>query len=115
MLTYEELKAKPRKFLTFTGLTVEEFAKLLPAFKRAYEKVYPASRTMTGQTRKRKAGAGRKSSLDSLEQKLLFALVYQKSYPLQSVQGELFGMTQSRANEWIHRLLPILKQALDDL
>ncbi|MCS6910412.1 MAG: hypothetical protein NZM11_07570, partial [Anaerolineales bacterium] len=26
-----------------------------------------------------------------------------------------FGMTQSRANEWIHRLLPILKQALDDL
>ena len=31
------------------------------------------------------------------------------------MQGELFGMGQSRANEWIHRLLPILKQALDDL
>src|SRR6185436_17692280 len=29
--------------------------------------------------------------------------------------GELFGIGQSRANEWIHRLLPILKQALDDL
>lgn len=24
-------------------------------------------------------------------------------------------MSQGRANEWIHRLLPILKQALDDL
>jgi len=47
--------------------------------------------------------------------KLLFALVYQKSYPLQVVMGELFGIGQSQANEWIHQLLPILKQALDDL
>jgi hypothetical protein len=115
MLTYEELKTKPRKFLTFTSLTVEEFAELLPAFERVYEKVYPASQTKTGKTRKRKSGGGRKSSLDSIEQKLLFALVYQKSYPLQSVQGELFGMAQSRANEWIHQLLPILKQALEDV
>lgn len=115
MLTYEELKTKARKFLTFTGLTVEEFIELLPAFKRAYEKVYPASQTKTGEIRKRKSGGGRKSSLDSIEQKLLFALVYQKSYPLQSVQGELFGMAQSRANAWIHQLLPILKQALDDV
>jgi hypothetical protein len=29
--------------------------------------------------------------------------------------GELFGMGQSQANEWIHSLLPILKQALADL
>ena len=29
--------------------------------------------------------------------------------------GELFGMGQSQANEWIHNLLPILKQALDNL
>jgi len=115
MLSYEELKTNERKFLTFTSLTLAEFAKLLPAFERAYLKVYPASKTKTGKNRKRKAGGGRKSSLDSMEQKLLFTLVYQKSYPLQSVQAELFGMVQSRANEWIHRLLPILKQALDDL
>jgi hypothetical protein len=29
--------------------------------------------------------------------------------------GELFGISQSQANEWIHTLLPILKHALDDL
>jgi len=115
MLTYEKLKTKPRQFLTFTSLTVAEFTELLPFFEKSYEKVYPASQTKTGGTRKRKAGGGRKSSLDSIEQKLLFALVYQKSYPLQSFQGELFGMVQSRANEWVHRLLPILKQALDDM
>ena len=70
---------------------------------------------MSGKKRERKAGAGRKGSLNSIEQKLLFALVYQKGYPLQSIMGELFGIGQSQTNEWIHRLLPILKQALDNL
>lgn len=115
MLTYAELKRKPRKFLSLTSLTPDEFEDLLPAFERAYLKKHPASKTMAGKTRKRKAGAGRKGSLESIEQKLLFALVYQKGYPLQSIMGELFGIGQGRANEWIHRLLPILKQALDDL
>jgi hypothetical protein len=115
MLTYEELKANPRKFLSLTSLTPKEFADLLPAFAQAYRKRYPASQTMAGKSRKRKAGAGRKGSLENIEQKLLFILVYQKSYPLQSILAELFGISQGRANEWIHRLLPILKQALDDL
>lgn len=115
MLTYEELKTNPRKFLSLTSLTPEEFADLLPAFERAYWKRYPASKTLAGKRRKRKAGAGRKGSLENVEQKLLFILVYQKSYPLQSVMGELFGISQGRVNEWIHRLLPVLKQALDDL
>ena len=115
MLIYEELKESARKFVSFTSLTAEEFDLLLPAFERVYLRKYPGSKTKTGSVRKRKTGAGRKGSLASLEQKLLFALVYQKSYPLQSVMGELFGMGQSQANEWIHSLLPILKQALDDL
>lgn len=115
MIEYETLKAQPRKFLAQTSLTVAEFEDLLPAFERAYLKKYPIKKTKAGNVRKRKAGAGRKSSLDRIEQKLLFALVYQKSYPLQSIMGELFGMGQSQANEWIHELLPILKQALDDL
>jgi len=115
MLTYDELKESPRKFVSFTSLTPAEFDMLLPAFERAFLRKYPGSKTKTGNTRKRKTGAGRKGSLASLEQKLLFALVYQKSYPLQSVMGELFGMGQSQANEWVHTLLPILKQALDAL
>jgi hypothetical protein len=115
MLSYDELKTNARKFVSLTSLTPEEFNLLLPAFERAYLKKYAGSKTKTGQARKRKVGAGRKGSLASLEQKLLFALVYQKSYPLQVVMGELFGIGQSQANEWIHDLLPILKQALDDL
>ena len=115
MLIYDELKNNTRKFVSLTSLTPEEFDYLLPAFERAYVKAYPVSKTLTGKKRERKAGAGRKGTLASVEQKLLFALVYQKSYPVQSMMGELFGMGQSQANEWIHNLLPILKQALEDL
>ncbi len=115
MLCYNELQHDARKFLALTGLTSEEFQMLLPAFQKAYERVYPSQKTHTGKRRQRKPGGGRKSTLDSIEQKLLFILVYQKTYPLQTILGELFDLSQSRTNYWIHRLLPLLKDALDDL
>lgn len=115
MLTYEALKKNVRKFVSLTSLTPEEFEYLLPAFEQVYQRIFPAAKTKLGLKRKRKAGGGRKGALASIEQKLLFGLVYQKSYPVQSIMGELFGISQSQANEWIHTLLPILKQALDDL
>jgi hypothetical protein len=46
---------------------------------------------------------------------LLFILVYLKTYALQVVQGRLFGMGQSKANQWIHMLLPALLAALRTL
>jgi hypothetical protein len=49
------------------------------------------------------------------EQQLLFVLVYQKAYPLQVLLGEVFDLSQSRVNEWVHRLLPVLKLALDEM
>lgn len=115
MLTYEMLKANARKFVSLTSLTPEEFEYLLPAFEYAYQQAFPDTKTKTGQKRERKSGGGRKGALATIEQKLLFALVYQKSYPVQAILGELFGISQSQANEWIHTLLPILKQALDKL
>ena len=41
MLIYNELKNKPREFLAATGLKLDEFEQLLPAFQTAYEKKYP--------------------------------------------------------------------------
>ena len=115
MLTYEHLRTRSTGFLALTGLTDREFQALLPAFREAYTERYPPGRTLAGGKRKRAVGGGRKSNLATIEDKLLFALVYQKSYPLQAVQGQLFGLSQSSANEWIHRLLPILLVALDRL
>jgi DDE superfamily endonuclease len=70
---------------------------------------------MTGQPRKRQAGGGRKGVLQETEQKLLFLLVQQKTYPLQTLLGEVFGLSQPRVHEWGHRLFPVLKVALDEL
>jgi hypothetical protein len=53
--------------------------------------------------------------LEQPEDKLLFLLVYLKTYPLQAVMAELFDLSQPRVNYWIHRLLPVLRLALDDL
>jgi len=69
MLDYENLKTQPSKFLAQASLVVAEFEDLLPAFEKAYLKKYPVKRTPVGNVRKGKAGAGRKSSLDRIEQK----------------------------------------------
>lgn len=115
MIIYTQLKQNRRKFLALTGLTLKEFKALLPAFRRAYERQYPPNRTLAHRRRKRRVGGGRKSSLDSVEQKLLFVLVYHKTYPLQVLLGATFDMSQARANQWLHRLLPVLHQALTEL
>jgi len=115
MVTYERLQADRRQFLALTGLTPPEFQLLLSAFPRAYQRLYPASRTTEGRPRQRAAGGGCKGRLHRPEDQLLFILVYLKTYPLQVVMGELFGLSQPRVNSWIHRLLPVLQGALEDL
>lgn len=115
MVTYERLQADRRQFLALTGLTLPEFQLLLNASPRAYQRFYPASRTAEGRPRQRAAGGGCTGRLQRPEDRLLFVLVYLKTYPLQAVLGELFGLSQPRVNYWIHRLLPVLRGALDDL
>jgi Helix-turn-helix of DDE superfamily endonuclease/DDE superfamily endonuclease len=115
MVDYTELQRDPREFLALTGLTLEEFQLLLGAFRRSYARRYPTDQTLTGQPRQRAAGGGRKATLQGPEPKLLFLLVYLKTYPLQVLMGQLFGLSQPGVNYWIHRLLPVLHDALDDL
>lgn len=112
MPTYAKLKENSRQFLAVTSLTVTEFDRLLPMFREAYESQHPSSQTQSGQVRQRRVGGGRKPHLATLEDKLLFILMYQKTYPIQSLQGLAFGLSQPRANELIQELTPLLNQAL---
>jgi hypothetical protein len=115
MMTYTELQNDRRKFLSLTGMTLREFQQLLPVFDQSYERLYREDRTLAGQPRQRFAGGGRKTALHAPEQKLLFLLVYLKTYPLQTLLGELFELSQPRVNYWLHRLLPLLHEVLDEL
>jgi len=114
MLIYTDLRDNRRDFLALTGLVPEEFQFLLSCFTRAYERLYPADQTIQGDARQRLAGGGSKGTLPDPQQKLLFILVYLKTYPLQVVMGQLFGLSQPGVNYWIHRLLPVVQNALED-
>jgi hypothetical protein len=115
MVTYAELGGSLRRCLALTGLTPSEFDLLLPAFQRSYLRLSSPDRTAAGRPRQRFPGGGRAGALPAPEQKLLFLLIYLKTYPLQAVRGELFGLSQPRVNYWLHRLLPVLREALDEL
>lgn len=115
MLTYTTLQTDRRTFLALTGLTVPEFQRLLGVFPQAYRHVYPADHTANSRPRQRAVGGGRKGKLHRPEDKLLFILVYLKTYPLQVIMGELFDLSQPLVNYWIHQLLPAVRVALDRL
>ncbi len=112
-LTYAQLKDKPKKLLALTGLTRAELDDLLVAFNKVSRP--KTAVTQQGRPRQRRVGGGRKATLQSHEDRLLFILVYVKTYPLQEIMGELFGMEVSKVNEWIHRLWPVLRDALNEL
>lgn len=112
MLTYENLKKRRSDLLAATGLKSDEFEALLPVFAESYRQRYPVDQTMEGQPRQRRVGGGNKGVLAKSEDKLLFILVYEKTYPLQAMLGLQFGFSQGQANTWIHRLMPVLDEAL---
>jgi len=112
MLSYAKIKHKPRVFRCLTGLTLQAFLHLLPAFIQAYERAWDQRDAQRQTPRQRRRGGGRKSALATMEDKLVFILVYFRLYPIQEVQALLFGFGQPQANAWIHWLTPILNAAL---
>jgi hypothetical protein len=114
MTRYADVVQDERKFLALTGYRVPEFQALLPYFIVRFS-AYVAKYTLEAKLRQnRRYTEYTNSPLPTMEDKLLFILVYLKTYTLQAVQGQLFGMHQSEANHWIHRLLPLVNQALAD-
>ena len=111
-LRFTELQSRPLEFLDFTSLTLEEFQQLVPPFETAFHARMTAWR-MDGKPRTaRRFTVYRNCPLLTPEDRLLFILVYLKTYALQVVHGRLFGMVQGKANQWIHVLLPALLAAL---
>ena len=114
-LRFADMRLRPTEFLDFTSLTVEEFQILIPAFEAAFQ-AHMAMWCLDGTPRTaRRFSVYHTCPLPTPEDRLFFLLTYLKTYSLQVVQGRLFGMGQSKANQWIHVLLPALLAALRDL
>jgi len=114
MPSYEEVTQRAGSLRSMTGLTEAEFMALLPHFEQAFVG-YMQDRTIDGQPRtSRRYSTYDTCPLPTTADKLLFILTYVKQNHIQEVQGQLFGMSQSNANKWIHLLHPVLNQALAD-
>ncbi len=110
----EEVTQRAGSLRSMTGLTEAEFRALLPHFEQAFVG-YLQDRTIDGQPRtSRRYTTYDTCPLPTTADKLLFILTYVKQHPIQEVQGQLLGMSQSHANTWIHLLHPVLNQALAD-
>jgi hypothetical protein len=109
---FADLQARPTEFLDLTSLTLDEFQLLVPPFETAFQ-AHMAAWRLDGKPRTaRQFSVYKNCPLPTPEDRLLFILAYLKTYALQVVQGRLFGMGQSKANQWIHLLLPALLAAL---
>jgi Helix-turn-helix of DDE superfamily endonuclease len=111
-LRFADLQTRPTEVLDLTSLTVDEFQQLVPPFEAGFQ-AHMAQWRFDGQPRTaRRYTTYKHCPLPTPEDRLLFILTYLKTYPLQVVQGRLFGMDQSKANQWIHLLLVVLQTTL---
>jgi hypothetical protein len=114
-LQYTNVQDRPTEFLALTSLTRDEFRQLGPPFEAAFQ-AHMAAWCLDGKPRTaRQFSVYKNCPLPTPEERLFFILAYVKTYALQVVQGRLFGMGQSKANQWIHVLLPALLAALRTL
>jgi Helix-turn-helix of DDE superfamily endonuclease len=114
-LRFADVQSRPTEFLDFTSLTLDEFHQLVPSFEAAFQ-AHMATWRLDGKPRTaRQFAVDKTCPLPTPEDRLCFLLTYLKTYSLQVVQGRLFGMGQSKANQWIHALLPVLLAALRTL
>jgi hypothetical protein len=112
---FSDVQSRPTEFLDLTSLTPDEFAQLIPPFEAAFQ-AHMARWRLDGKPRTARQFAVYKNCpLPTPQDRLFFLLTYLKTYSLQVVQGRLFGMSQSKANQWIHVLLPALQAALSSL
>src|SRR5712671_6416572 len=109
---FTDVQDRPTEFLDLASLTLDEFQQLIPTFEAAFQAHMTAWRLDGKPRTARRFSVYQNCPLPTPEDRLLFILAYLKTYSLQVVQGRLFGMGQSKANQWIHVLLPALLAAL---
>src|SRR6266568_3840988 len=112
---FTDVQVRPTEFLDWTSVTLDEFQQLVPPCEAAFQ-THMAAWCLDGQPRTaRRFRVYQHCPLPTPEDRLCFLLTSLKPSTLQVVQGRLFGMRQSKANQWIHVLLPALLTALRTL
>jgi hypothetical protein len=111
-LRFTDIQARPTEVLDLTSLTVVELQRLVPPFEAAFQAPMAAWRLDGQPCTARRYTTYQNCPLPTPEDRLWCILVYLNTYPLQVVQGRLFGMGQSKAHQGIPVLLVVLQATL---
>jgi hypothetical protein len=107
----EDVITRAGSVRAMTGFTEHAFEALLPPFEQALM-AYMQAHTIAGQPRTvRRYRTYDTCPLPTTADQRLLILTYLQQHPLQEVPGQLFGLSPSNANQWIHLLHTVLNQA----
>lgn len=101
MTNYEKLLRKPSLFRMFTGLSIDEFDKLVADL--APVSLARAAKRSSRRPRQRKPGAGRKVKL-SLADRVLLTLLYYRTYVTQEFVGFLFSVDKGTVSRKVQEI-----------
>lgn len=99
MIEIERALKNDRACRAIIGMNKKEFEGLSVEFERV-EKEGKVSE------------AGRPHTLETIEEKLFFILLYTKCYPTHDVMAWLFGVDKSQSSRWTSKYLKILEKVL---
>lgn len=95
--SYYNMKKHPRNFRNITGLTIEEFEKVVEKVRSGWEKL-----------EKQKKCHGRRSKLPTLEDKLFCVILYYRTYITHRFLGCLFNVHNANVCRLLKRIEPLL-------
>ena len=101
-----QLKRRPGHLQNFTGLSVEQFEKLVEALRAEVSRSQGLAKP-----RQRAVGGGQKTKLE-LEDQVVVTLMYYRLYLTQVLLGYLFDLDDSNVSRVINRLQPLLLEVL---
>lgn len=98
-LSYKELQKRPRTFQSLTGLSIEEFQKIVIKVRCTYEKMLS-----------KKKADGRPSGFKSLEDKLLCLVMYYRTYITHTFLGYLFNLHNANVCRMLKVIEPLVSK-----
>nr|WP_265039648.1 transposase [Wolbachia endosymbiont (group A) of Trypoxylon clavicerum] len=95
--SYYNMKKHPRNFRNITGLSIEEFEKVVEKVRSGWKKL-----------EKQKKCHGRRSKLPTLEDKLFCVILYYRTYITHRFLGCLFNVHNANVCRLLKRIEPLL-------
>ncbi len=100
-MSYKEIVKRPHTLRQLTGMSAEEFQEVVEKIRPGWEKL------------EKKKCYGRKSHIESLEDKVLCLLIYYRTYITHQFLGYLFNLHNSNICRLLKKMEPLLAKSIN--